>query len=98
MKKKDEEGNPSWSGGAFQFHWLSRTKIEKYSKTHKFFFVLRDGAQICEVWSLDNNIIYPLLYKKAAEKGTLSEGKKKINAHLSFSLEQIKKLGAVKVF
>ena len=38
--------------------------------------------------------IFPLLRKKAEEKGTLVEGKKKINAHLSFTLEQVKALGA----
>ncbi len=93
-KGKDGEGFPFWKGGTFQFHWLSRTKIEKYSQTTKFFFTLRDGADICEVWSLDNKDIFPLLRKKAEEKGTLVEGKKKINAHLSFTLEQIKALGA----
>ena len=42
--KVGKDGGPSWKGGTFQFHWLSKAKVEKYEKTDNFYFVLRDGV------------------------------------------------------
>jgi len=85
-------------GGSFQFHWLSKPKIEKYRETHRFYFALRDGPEIKEVWSLDASVVVPLLEEKAREKGTLDASKTKTDAHKSFTLAGIKKLGAVKAY
>ena len=91
--KPGKDGKPSWKGGTFQFHWLSRAKILKYEKTDTFYFVLRDGVELKEIWSLPWSIVCPLLRKKAEEKGTLKEGKKNTAAHFGLKLKQVKDLG-----
>ena len=96
--KPGKDGKPSWKGGTFQFHWLSKAKIEKYERTDNFYFVLRDGVDLKEVWSLPSSVVCPLLRKKAEEKGTLVEGKKKTAAHFGLKLEQVKKLGGTLEF
>jgi len=96
--KPGKDGKPSWSGGTFQFHWLSKSKIEKYEKTDSFYFVLRDGVDLMEIWSLPSSIVCPLLRQKAIEKGTLTEGKKKTAAHFSLKLSQVKELGGLKEY
>lgn len=91
--KPGKDGGPSWKGGSFQFHWLSKSKIEKYEKTDAFYFVLRDGVDLREIWSLPSSVVCPLLRNKAREKGTLIEGKKNTAAHFGLKLKQVKDLG-----
>ena len=77
--------------GSFQFHWLSNDKMDELSKTENMFFGLRDGVDIIEIYKLPTTKILPLI----AEKAT---GSKKTDGHKSFSLKQIKELGAELVY
>ncbi len=95
--KSGKDGKPSWKGGTFQFHWLSKTKVEKYEKTDTFYFVLRDGVDLKEIWSLPSDVVCPMLRNKAIEKGTFVEGKKKTAAHFGLKLDQIKSLGGKRI-
>ena len=87
------------SAGSFQFHWLSKNKIEKYEKCKNIYFCTRRGTEILEIYELKSEIILPFLINKAKEKGTYCENnKKKISAHKSFSLSKIKSLGGKLIY
>lgn len=104
----DEENNKveykainlnSKSKGSFQFHWLSRNKIDEYEKCKYFYFAERFGPTIKSIYRIESSIIVEDLIKKAKEKGTYdSENKRKIDAHKSYSLKAIIKKGAVIVY
>ena len=85
------------SKGTFQFHWLSKEKLEKYSKIKYFFFILRKNASIEKIYRLKGSAILDDLFLIAKKKGTL-DGSKKIHAHKSFSLSTILKKGAILVY
>jgi len=92
--------------GSFQFHWISKDKLDAYSKVSKVYFSIRKGAEIKEIWSLPMAAIYPDLmgkYNEAEkkrniliEKGVIKN--KNIDAHKSYTLNTIKKLGAKRAF
>ena len=71
--------------GTFQFHWLSENKMEKLRNTKNMYFAIRDGVQLKEVYSVPTE----KLIDKIQEKATNS---KSTNGHISFTLEQIKKI------
>lgn len=92
--------------GCFQFHWISKDKLDAYSKVTEVFFSLRKGAEIKEIWSLPMAVIYPDLvekYNEAEKKRNIliDKGvpkKKNTDAHKSYSLNTLKNLGAKLVF
>ncbi|RLG71209.1 MAG: hypothetical protein DRO11_04910 [Methanobacteriota archaeon] len=96
----------SKSGGSFQFHWISRDKLASYERVKDVYFSLREGANIKGIWSLPMSVIFPYLvteYNKAEMKRGIMvsngiEKEKNIDAHKSFSLSKIIKLGAKKVY
>lgn len=96
----------SESSGSFQFHWISKDKLASYLATESVFFSLREGADIKEIWYLPMSVIYPDLEAKYLEaegkRSILMNGginkKKNTDAHKSYSLSTIKKMGAEKVY
>jgi hypothetical protein len=104
----DENGNPveyksinlnSKTIGSFQFHWLSKNKIDKYLTCKYFFFCIRKGVEILEIYKLKSDKILDILINKSKEKETYcTENKRKINAHKSFSLLKLKQMGAELVY
>tara|TARA_Y100000310_G_scaffold344334_2_gene456510 strand:- start:809 stop:1312 length:504 start_codon:yes stop_codon:yes gene_type:complete len=90
--------NNKSGGGSFQFHWLSKNKIEKYSRTKYIFFATRKNAVIEEIYKLKTDKIILDLISKAEEKGTYCEGAPKIGAHKSYALSTILRKGAVLVY
>lgn len=97
------------SGGSFQFHWISKAKLDSYRLVKDVYFILRHGVIINEVWKLPMDIVFPD-FEKSYEK---SEAKrlvlnadvnsnknkdKNIDAHKSYVLSTVKKLGAVLVY
>lgn len=94
--------------GSFQYHWLSTEKMIKLRNTpHHYFGVYnKDTSKIDRIYYLPLDKILPEfeeVYKMAEsnrliinENTTSSKKKSKnIDAHKSFSLSKIKKLGAV---
>ena len=71
--------------GTFQFHWLSENKMDKLRTTKNMYFAIRDGVELKEVYSVPTD----KLIDKIQEKATNS---KSTNGHISFTLEQIKKI------
>ena len=55
------------------------------------YFVVRDGVEIKEIYKINTKVIIPLL----KEKGT---GTKSIHGHKSFSIKDVLKLKAEKVY
>jgi hypothetical protein len=96
----------SSSKGSFQFHWISESKLASYAETKNIYFCVREGSHIKEIWELPMKVIIPDLiekYEEAENKRAIlvSGGIKKsknIDAHKSYSLSTVKKLGAVKVY
>lgn len=93
--------------GSFQFHWLSESKLESYKKVKDVYFALRYDSIIDEVWRLPMSIIFTDLIEKyeraEAKRLVLNKIKgihknKNIDAHKSYSLNKIKKLGAICVY
>jgi hypothetical protein len=84
------ERNKSKSG-SFQFHWLSNDKMEELGKTENMYFGLRDGVKINKIWKLPTSTILPLIAERAS-------GSDKTDAHKSFSLKKIIKLGGELVY
>lgn len=93
--------------GSFQFHWLTKDKIDSYSSAKDVYFALRYDLIIYEVWKLPMGVILPDLwerYTKAEVKRLVlnvaagSNKSKNIDAHIGYSLSTIKKLGAVLVY
>ena len=86
------------TAGSFQFHWLSKNKIEKYQKTKYIYFVVRDGVEIIKIYKLSSNKLLPELIAKAKEKGTYCDTETKIGAHKSYCLNTIIRKGAKLVY
>jgi hypothetical protein len=95
------------SRGSFQFHWLSKDKLNSYGLTKDVYFILRHDLVIDEIWKLPMNVIFSDLEKKYKEAeverfllnvAAGSNRNKNINAHKSYSLNKVKKLGAVLVY
>ena len=93
--------------GSFQFHWLSKDKLDSYSLAKNIYFVLRNDLIIDEVWKLPMSVILPDLwerYTKAEVKRLVlnvaagSNKSKNIDAHKGYSLSTIKELGAALVY
>ena len=96
----DEDGNDvelktinmaSKSKGSFQFHWLSKNKLDKYKKTKTVYFIYRFGPEIVKIIKCPMEYIFPELLKRAKEKGTDTfdgEGRPNTAAHWSISLEK----------
>ena len=80
----------SKSKGSYQFHWLSDKKVKKYSETKNMYFATRDGVSITEIYKLPTE----KLLSKIEEKST---GGKSISGHVSFSLNQLKTMGAEQI-
>ena len=78
--------------GTFQFHWLSKNKIEEYKKTRNMYFSIRDGITILKIYKVSTKKIMPLVDKNAT-------GSKDIGGHAGFSERTlIDKLGAKLVY
>jgi len=89
--------------GSFQYHWISQPKLEKYRKTPHHYFAVYDKetAKLDRVYYLPVDKVLPQLeevYQKGENKRGLIEKDKNIDAHKSFSLTAIKKLGADLVY
>ena len=96
----DSGGNPteykainmrSKGKGSFQFHWLSEKKIEKYKQCKTMNFIIRDGITIKEIYELPTSKLIGLIEEKAT-------GSKDISGHKSFSLDDIIRKGAKKIY
>lgn len=105
----DEEGNKveyksinlssKSKGKSFQFHWLSKNKIDKYSENKYFYFAERYGTTIKSIYRINASIILDDLINKAKEKGTYDDSNKtKTGAHKSYSLKAIKNKGAILIY
>lgn len=76
---------------SFQFHWLSENKIKKYENTECMYFVIRDGVAIKEIYKIKTAHIMPYLREKET-------GNKSISGHKSFSIKDMSKLKAKKIY
>ena len=95
--------------GSFQYHWISKEKLQKLKNTphHYFGIYNKETSKLDRIYYLPlDNIIAEIEseYIKAENNLALlneSGSKKKsknIDAHKSFSLSKIKKLGATLVY
>lgn len=93
--------------GSFQFHWLSKNKLDSYGSMKDIYFILRYDSAIEEIWKLPMSTIFSDLvekYEKAETDrimlNTISNDNKNknINAHKSYSLNKVKELGAILVY
>lgn len=71
--------------GSFQFHWLSREKINKYRQCKYFYFVWRDKMKIEKIIRVRAEVLMPEIEKKAGRGGSTA-------GHKSFSCSVIEKL------
>lgn len=71
--------------GSFQFHWLSKKKIQKYQKCAYFFCAWRDGFKIEKIIRVDRDVLMKAIKKKKGKKGSTA-------GHKSFGHRQIEKL------
>jgi hypothetical protein len=71
--------------GSFQFHWLSKNKISKYSECAHFYFAWRDGFTIEKIIKVETSILMPAIIAKASVDGTTA-------GHKSFSAQYIENL------
>ena len=95
ITNKNEEGK----FGSFQFHWLSKNKLDKYKKTKYIYFVFRDGIKFLKIYKMNMADFYPYLEEKAKRDGTYLLEETKINSHLSISSEKkLIELGAIKIY
>ena len=77
-------------GGSFQFHWLSKNKMNELKKYQNVYFIIKSGVSIDEIYSIPMfNII-----KQIEEKASGSDS---INGHKSFSIKKLIGLGAKKI-
>jgi len=86
---------------SFQFHWISANKIENYRKLKDIYFIVRHNSKPLEIYKLDASVILPDLetaFNKAEIERIKLDKKKNINAHKSYSLEAVKKLGAELIY
>jgi len=66
------------SPGSFQFHWLSKNKIEEYNRTENMYFCIRDGVTIKKIYRVPTSEVMPLVDKNAT-------GSSDIGGHAGFS-------------
>lgn len=78
-------------GGSWQFHWLSKNKMEKLKKTETIILAVHNNYEIVRSYKLDST--------KCSQIKTLIEqkstGTSSIGGHKSFSEKQLKKMNLI---
>jgi len=90
----------SKSTGSFQFHWISKEKLEKYNKSN-FYFIVRNGTKILRIYTIEKEkIMFHLIkaFEEGERKRLKLKIKKSINAHKSFSEKTLIKMGAKLIY
>jgi hypothetical protein len=77
-------------GGSFQFHWLSVSKMIKIQECENIYFIVTKGVSILSIYAISTSRILGLIGEKAS-------GSASIDGHKSFSLDNLKELGAEQV-
>lgn len=78
-------------GGSWQFHWLSKNKMEKLKRTETIILAVHNNYEILRSYKLDStrcDQIKILIEQK-------STGTSNIGGHKSFSEKQLKKLNLI---
>ena len=90
-----KEGDPaeykmrSSPSGNFQFHWLSGKKMERITDIKWVYFADRYRTRFTDIWQIPLVNILPSLTESSVQNGG--------SGHRSFSLDELLKLGAIKV-
>jgi len=96
-KKCKKQKNPNVK---FQFHWISKNKIEEYRR-YMFNCLVRDNSKFLRLYEVPYELIKPEL-EEAYQKGEMKRkqtGKKTgIDAHVSISEDGLIKRGATIVY
>jgi hypothetical protein len=95
--------------GSFQYHWISKSKLDKLKETPHHYFVIYDKEtnKLDKIYYLHINKLisdFEKVFLKSESKRILlnensnSKKNKNTDAHKSYSLNKIKSIGAVLVY